>query len=306
MTISRVTKNGKECYKLDAGTIDGQRRRFFFATKKEAQRKLAELEQDRREVGRAWADLPARERVEAVRVIQEMRAAGVTLAGVWQAYRAGQAGKATVSRTLGEVIGELLAAKRQAKRREVYLRSLEQHLKGFAKGREGVAIASVGLEWVETYLGASKSLGSRMTRLNRLSTLLAFAVRRGYLQANPCSAVERASVELPPPSVLSVPQCRALLDATREADAAFLPHLALCLFAGVRPAEARRLAWSAIDLGAGLLTVGAADAKTRQRRVVELPSACVAWLRLGGDLPARNARHRLSSVAKLAGIAPWP
>lgn len=306
MTIRPIIKNGRDSYELDAGIVDGHRRRFFFSTKRDAEKKQAEIERDRRAVGSAWADLTARDRAEAVRVMAEMSTAGVSLAGVWQAYQTGQAGRAVVSKALGEVIKELLAAKRQAKRRENYLTNLGLHLDDFAKGREGAAIASVGLREVEAYLAKAKSAGSRQTRLNRLSTLLAFAARRGYTPSNPCALVERVNVELPPPSILTVPQCRALLDVARANDARFIPYLALCLFAGVRPAEAQRLAWSDVDLKSGLLTIDAEDSKTRQRRVVELPKACVAWLRLGGDLPAASVRYRLAAVAQAAGVVPWP
>lgn len=305
MTIRSIIKNGRPAYELDAGIVDGRRRRFFFRSKRAAERRLAALESDRAAVGDAWASLPAKDRAEAVRVLAEMRAAGVTLSGVWTAYQAGQAGRALVSKPIKEVIKELLAAKRQAKRRESYLDNLEIHLDDFAKGREAVSIASVGIKEVEAYLARAKSTGSRMTRLNRLSTLLSFAVRRGYMTANPCNLVEKVSTEWRKPAILTVTQCRAMLDASAMIDPKFIPHLALCLFAGVRPAEAARLKWADVDLVAGLLTIDAEDAKTRQRRVVELPDACVAWLRLGGDLPASGVRYRLAAVADAAGIKPW-
>lgn len=306
MTIREVIKHGQRRWCVDAGLIEGRRRQFFHKAKRAAEAQLAALAREQAAVGKVWTGLPPRERAEAVRIIGEMRAAGVTLAGVWQAYQAGQAGRAVVSKALGEVIAELIEAKRRAKRREVYLTNLAVHLDDFARGREGVAIASVGLADVEAYLAGARSVGSRLTRLNRLSTLMSFAVRRGYLTANPCRLVEKVAVEWQRPVILTVGQCRALLDRTRALDAGFVPHLALCLFAGVRPAEARRLTWSDVDLTAGLLTIDAEDAKTRQRRIVELPDAAVAWLRLGGHLPALNARARLATVAAAAGVVPWP
>jgi len=307
MTIRSIIKNGKKQFQLDAGVSGGKRRRFFFSSRKAADLKLADLARDRKAVGSAWSDISARERVEVVHILGEMVAAGVTLAGVWQAHQTGATGKAAVvSRPISEVIKELLAAKRVALRRENYLDNLESHLLDFAKGREGVAIASVGLKEVEAYLAGAKSSGSRSTRLNRLSTLLSFAVRRGYMEKNPCELVERVTIEWHAPEILTVPQCKALLLASKKEDAAFLPHLALCLFAGVRPAEALRLTWDDVNLTTGLLTIDAEDSKTRSRRVVELPEACVAWLRLGGDLPAINVRKRLNAVATSAGIVPWP
>ena len=306
MTISKILKNGKTGFQLDVRSSGGKRRRFFFSSRKVAEMKMADLARDRKAVGEVWTDLPPRDRAEVVEILDEMHKAGVTLAEVWRAYSSGKTEKTLPSITLRDAIKELLAAKRVALRRENYLDNLESHLLDFAKGREGVAIASVGLREVEAYLAGAKSSGSRSTRLNRLSTLLSFAVRRGYMEKNPCELVERVTIEWHAPEILTVPQCRALLLAARKEDAAFLPHLALCLFAGVRPAEALRLTWDDLNLTTGLLTIDAEDSKTRSRRVVELPEACVTWLRLGGDLPAINVRKRLNAVATSAGITPWP
>ena len=306
MTIRPVSKNGQAAFMLDAGTIGGRRRRFFFPTKREAEKKRDQIAQDRRAVGAAWADIAPRDRARVVAVLGEMEAKGLTLDAVWRAYQSGTAGKAVQSRTIGEVIAELIDAKRKSKRRENYIGNLKSHLADFAKGREGAAIASVGLTEVEAYLDKAKSSGSRMTRLNRLSTLLSFAVKRGYLASNPADASERVQHEYRTPEILTVQQCHALLEATREHDPRFLPHIVLCLFAGVRPGEAARIKWADVDLTTGLLTVDAEDSKTRSRRIVELPSACVAWLKLGGDLPAKGVRYRLEAVAVASGIQPWP
>jgi integrase len=306
MTIREVVKNGLRRWCLDAGVWQGRRRQFFHKSKRAAEMQLAELKRDRAAVGNAWADLSPQDRAEVVRVLGEMRAASVTLAGVWQTYQTGATGRAVSNRSLGEAIGDLIAAKRKAGRRESYLANLAVHLKNFAKGRESLAVASVAMREVEAYVGAGKSPGSRATRANRLSTLLSFAVRRGWRSDNPCKLLERQRLDEKPPSVLTVGQCRALLAATLRVDAGFVPHLALLLFAGVRPAEARRLSWADVDLDAGLLRIEAAASKVRQRRVVELPGACLKWLRLGGDLPAANVRYRMQAAARAAGIVPWP
>jgi integrase len=306
MKIRPAIVNGEAAWCLDLGTVNGRRTRRFFPSRSAAAAALRIAVAERAEVGNRWAALPVRDRAEAAGIISEIREAGLTLAKVWAAYQAGNAGKVISSMSLGKAISALLTAKRLARRREVYLANLEVHLRDFARGREGAEVASISLADLQAYLARAKSLASRQTRLNRISTLFSFAVRQGWLAANPCQQIERMVLEWQPPRILSVDECRALLLTTREHDARLVPHVALCLFAGVRPAEARRLSWADIDIDAGLLRIEAAASKVRQRRVVELPSACVAWLRLGGDLPAANVRHRLNAIAKRCGLLPWP
>lgn len=306
MKIRPAKVNGSPAWCLDLGMVNGKRRRQFFPSESAARAALKIAKAEQAEAGNRWASLPLRDRAEVGGILAEIHAAGLTLAKVWTAYQSGNAGKVIAEKSIGEAIAALLAAKRKAGRREVYLDNLEVHLRDFARGREAVAVASVTLADVDAYLAGAKSLGSRVTRLNRLSSLLSFAVRQGWLAANPCKLVEKSAVDWKAPSVLTVAQCRALLDVTRERDAKLLPHVALCLFAGVRPAEARRLSWADLDLKVGLLRIEAAASKVRQRRVVELPKGVLAWLKLGGDLPAHNVRHRLGAVARLAGITPWP
>ena len=106
--------------------------------------------------------------------------------------------------------------------------------------------------------------------------------------------------------ILSVPECREFLTATRRLAPHALAFAVLGLFAGVRPEELGRVTWADVDLERGFLEIGAAASKVRRRRLVPLSANCVAWLRLRrGDLPLvkttwRYARDKVCAACGLA------
>jgi integrase/recombinase XerD len=207
-------------------------------------------------------------------------------------------------------VAETVEAKQTANRRPRYVRGLQSYLRLFARGREEMNIAEVTPALIEDWFAARKEKPeTRAASLGRLGALFDLAWRRGWIPENPCKRVERPSTERKPAAVLTSRQCEQLLSAAREFCPRFLPALILMMFAGVRPEETRRLCWDDVSLDAGLLNVGAAASKLRQRRVVHLSPNCVAWLRTvhGQEgLPAAKGQKRLRLVRRKAGIEQWP
>lgn len=95
------------------------------------------------------------------------------------------------------------------------------------------------------------------------------------------------------------------LTYSREEMPHFLPWLVLALFDELRPEEIDRLAWGAVDLERGVVTIGALVAKVRTRRVVHLKPVAVEWLRLGADMPLPQATRR-RCLRKLRELLGWP
>lgn len=282
---------------------EGKRRRKFFASKDKARAWAEDRNAERGEVGTLFDSLTVAERGELVAVWHAARAAGTTLRAAldhWQATRPGS----TI--TLGDAVAALLQAKRLANRRPAYIASLGIYLRAFARGREALPLAAVTVADVETWLAAADRPESRATRLGRLATLFAFAVRRGWLVASPCARIDRVVLDRRAPRILSVDQCAALLRWVQTHAPDCLPHLALALFAGVRPVELSRVTWVECDLDRALLTLDAAATKTRRRRLTDLAPVCVAWLRLGGALPLSAERWRYVRGQACAALGlPW-
>ena len=305
MKVSKAKVNGAAGWVLDLGVRDGKRRRQYFSARGNAVKALRKARRDAAAVGRAWTHLSPKRRADAVAIIGEIDAAGLTLRQVWETYRNGAGATVTGSKSLSEAIADLVEAKRKANRREAYVDSLEQYLTRWAKGQETKPIARVKLDEIDLFLNSTPSLSSRATAINRLSTLFSFAVRRGWRLDNPVSRVERPHVDNGTPAILTHEETVKALNFTQTKMRRFLPWLALALFAGIRPEEADKLTWEAVDKDRGTVTIDATAAKVRRRRIVHLKPVAVAWLRVGGELPLpRMTRRRC--IRRLRNLLKWP
>ena len=195
------------------------------------------------------------------------------------------------SRTVQQVVDELVAAKAAAGRSQAYGEELKKRLGRFAKSF-AVPIASVtGAqigEWIQN-LGLSGRSQINFRRI--IGTLFKFAKRRGYLPKDwdEMGAVERPDDDSGEIEVFSPSEMRRLLAAcstpvkergtlrTREE---MIPYLAIGAFAGLRSAEIARLDWSEVHLTGPerFIEVKASKSKTASRRIVPVSDNLAAWL----------------------------
>ena len=202
----------------------------------------------------------------------------------------------------------MLRAKEQAGRRPAYVSNLKLYLNRFSKEHAEFSLEEITPATLEKWIEQFPGQHYRSTWKNRLSTLFAFAVRRGYLSENPCDKLEPVSVDLKPAVIFTIEQCRTMLHFVRRQIPRFIPWLVLALFAGVRPEELDRLTWQDVDLAAKRVTISAAASKVHRRRVTPLEPAAVAWLKFGGDLPIPHVSRRryVRRMRSRLGLAAWP
>jgi integrase len=147
--------------------------------------------------------------------------------------------------SLQTVIESLLASKRAGNRRPVYVKSLAYYLGKFASSHPNRMMDSFTVEDFDGWLARHSNPNSRQTWINRLSTLWAFAVRRGWCPDNPLDRLDRVRVDRRSPRVLSPGEASSLWAATPTL---IRPYVCLGLYAGLRPDEVMRLQWGDIDL----------------------------------------------------------
>lgn len=231
----------------------------------------------------------------------------IALALGGQAPNALALGPLSLSLTLTQAINEFLVAKARAGRSIGYLHHLRITLAAFARGPRGrQPIDSVKPPEIEVWLAANHwSAKSQKGKLTDLRSFYAWCVRRQLLAHNPAEAVELPRVPDPEPSLHTPDQVTAVLEAARKHDLNICRALAVRYFAGLRSAEANRLAEEDILVDRGWLEVKAAKAKTRKRRLVQIRPALAAWLALGGRLPLHDANTRLARFVAACGV-PWP
>jgi len=221
-------------------------------------------------------------------------------------------------RTVGQVIEELLRAKALAGCSRSYLVGLRAMLLQFdrflSRTKRGTfragspPISAIGLPELEDWM-ATKAAASRSTWRARLSALFSFAVRRDYMPANPCLKLEPIRNRRQPAQAFTWWQCARCLVWLRRHSPSGLCWFALSTFAGLRPEEAQRTSWNAIDiLSQRIVRVEAQTSKVGQRRIVPLNALAASWLALsrtmGATLPW-NATARRRTIRRLRQVLRW-
>jgi integrase len=146
------------------------------------------------------------------------------------------------------------------------------------------------------------------------TTLLNYAVAKGYRPDNPAAGIERPLLDDRPAGILTVEQVKGLLRAAKASDPEMVPALTIGLFAGLRRSESFALDWLEVDLENRTIEVKGIKAKTRQRRLVRIADNLLDWLMPhrksdGSIAPERNIdvfSERLRGLALRATVNPWP
>jgi integrase len=298
-TVFRITKRtvrGAQKFVLDLRSI-GQGREFF-DDRDLAETRLFEIQNK----GLEAANLSARDRHEFLEAKRILLPLGATVRQAAEFYV--QHNRAREQKAMAEAVAIFLATKIEKKRRAKYTDNLRYDLNSFRKACGDVFCHEVSQVQVETWLRSNGwQPKTQNQKLINVRTFFSFCLKRGWVIASSCAGIERASVDHKTPGILTVDQCKRLIQATRKIEPGMLPYVSLALFAGIRPAEILRLSWSKIDAKEGTVRIDGDVAKTRQRRVVHLAKNARAWLALGGDLPPAQWQDRLDRIRAAAGFA---
>jgi integrase/recombinase XerD len=221
--------------------------------------------------------------------------------------------KAVIAVPLKRAINETLQAKSSGGRRPRYVTSLRQYLAQFARGREETPVHEIDSDTIREWFSTRREApATQAANLGRLGALFALCFRRGYIDDNPVLRVDKPFIEAKPPKILSLKACGRMLVYTMRRQPDLLAWLSLALLAGLRPEEADKIPWSAIDLQRGEVRVDAAASKVRTRRIVPLSLAAVSWLRMARQLDARlpisrsTRRRRIRQLREAMGFQAWP
>lgn len=196
--------------------------------------------------------------------------------------------------------------------REASKQALRWRVRMFANRTENLRVADIRPETVEKFIEAQDvSPRAKINFKRAISRFMAWCLERPrrWANANPCAVVKiEIRNDAPPPAILSVEQCKTLLEtAETHKDGALVPYVALCLFAGLRPTEARRLTWEAINLKDGEIRLEATASKTKRPRVVTIHATLKRWLSAYRDrdiLPTNWLRMFQGLIAE-ADLRPW-
>ena len=296
----------------DHGQVNGTRRRRFFRSKAMAKADQEDVAMQRQRAGDVWLSMSAGERLDAAWVIDQARKRGLTLRAVWDGFLSAGEAAPPEPVELGDAVARFVEAKTGNGNRPRYVDSLDGTLKAFARGREAMLLHSVGLADIQQHLDAMTAPATRQSARRRLCTFWSFAVRRGWVRDNPVKRIDPPRVMRAPPCILTVRQAARVMVWTRRHRPDALAVVALSMFAGIRPWEMFGVTWSHVNTDDGVVVIDAAVSKVRQRRIVHLEPAAMAWVRMakdaGATLPATKFQMRrlLPRLARVIGRDEWP
>jgi integrase len=213
------------------------------------------------------------------------------------------------SERIDEAVKKYLEWLEKSTFRDATKRHWKTRMKVFRDSVSNVRVSDVTPEFIENYLAGRKtSAGGKDTDKRAISRFFSWCIERPrrWAVANPCKEVKIEKGEAAPIAVLPVKDCQKLLRAAAPAKLA--PYVAVCLFGGLRPFEAARLEWKAVNLKDREIRLEANQTKTGRARVVAICDTLHAWLKAHKNekfYPA-NWRKKFDAVRKKAKIKAWP
>lgn len=184
----------------------------------------------------------------------------------------------------------------------------------FKNSVPNIRVSEMTPDFVEDFLSKLKvGAEGKDTYRRAISRFCSWCIERPrrWLVTNPCREVKIQKGEKPAPAVLSIKDCKALLKAAVKHEKGILvPYVAVGLFGGLRPFEASRLTWAAVNLKDNEIRLEAAQTKTGRKtgrgRVVAICPTLKRWLEEYKNVPfyPANWRKEFDAVKAKAGFGP--
>jgi integrase len=260
-----------------AAALNGEQSRDALAA-------LQRLDNFRQSTGRRFSVLAAvSEFVEALEKLKG-RSLGEAVEGFLQTVAAVR------RKDVAEAVEEFLEGRRhkaeaKAGKRAQLSASYETHvsswLRGFASAFPATAVCDLTKDHLNLYIKPLTDVGTknRNDRRAAVKMFLSWATRQDYLPVNhrlfEANGMTRETVETTDTDFFRPAELQKLLD---NAAADLRPVLAIAGLAGLRGEEIMRLDWADVWRVEGHIEITARQAKTRQRRLVEICPALAAWL----------------------------
>ena len=340
MKVHRHIYNGEERWLVE-GRINGKRKRKFFDTKAQAE-DWKRLQHKDTTSSVWWLDLSNGDRVDMMNAYELSRKEGFSLIDAVHAHAVLGRGKTHLRKmTLKEAIGcagKDRRWKNDPNEQKAYgflgdkvlgnigrgsLNTLRCGVENFMRfAGPTLQCSAVSPELIKSWLlvGGDKEqhwepVTQKLYRAH-VRNLFNWCIRQDVVKENPVEKLEKINLDPFDPYVLTVDECRKILNLCLEQHPEVLPLLTLNLFCGIRPSETRRLKSGKgrdcnFDWEDNEVVFQAKKTKTKMRRFVEMSENCLAWLNLQElNLPIVNANHKwhgfLQDARVKLGYEIWP
>ncbi|MGD9896237.1 MAG: hypothetical protein AB7T14_04040 [Candidatus Methylacidiphilaceae bacterium] len=288
---------------------NGRRVQKWFATKEEGEAWLEGELRVQEELGKAGERVDPRLLVEAMDAKAILAEANLPLVTLPEVARFYAVRNRKDSVTVQKAVTKLLSAMKDAGRSYQYLVYLKSYLGVFMRSFGSRPLPSIETGELNRWLaGLGKRPVSRNNYRRAVAILFSFAVKHGWIDRNPATATDKATVRGNPPEVFSPEGLASLLAVAESNDPSLVPVLALGAFGGLRMAEIERLDWRMVN--GRYVRLEGVTTKTGARRLVDLNDTLAAWLapyrKPEGPVSPSGLRGRLEKLQEVAGLKDWP
>jgi len=316
-TVNQLSAPHGKCHWRVEGKIHGKRIRAFYPTKLEAEEAARRQNIELADHGAKSAAFPEWLRSEALYCHQLLERIGANLTQATDFYlkhhdrranslTVNEAFKAFQTHTERRVANDLIT--------KGHAGTSNKSIRKFAAEFGERFICDITTLQIQDWLDLLPLAAPTKRTLRRnIGALFIYARKRTWIKENPVKEVEAAldrHSKTKQPEIVSVSEAAKLLETAEDR---LVPVIALGLFAGIRPAEVRRLSWQNILWHKRQIDVPAKIAKTAQARWVDMTDNLIEWLSpyrksLGPiiDLSESHATRAIAKAGKDAGIAKWP
>jgi integrase len=254
---------------------NGRPANVWGTTKEGAESRAYEFMVARRTHGELVAALSQYELAEAVKALELLRPAGVSLLEAVTTFLREREERAA-SKTFRAAFQ---AVEDRTGRSKDYDSSL-RHTRAKVEHLLDKKIVDVTADDLENAL---KNLppSTRNLRINRLRNVFNNAVKNGWLSDNPAARLDLTKIKKDEVAIYHPGDLKKLLDHAQTHDKELVPFLVVAAFCGLRPErEAFHLLWSDIHLDEKQEVVVQPElSKTRRKRAVPLSDNALEWLK---------------------------
>ena len=279
MKLKRTNTPGRKPWRLFGVLPNGKRVTRYFDSEVAGNDWWSDAVSEIAAIGDRWRELDDRAKLDLAEFWERALGHGYTLAEAHEAVMREREKRATVRSTVACSTKQYDTDLCKMNLSRDYLKTHRMRVRHF---RERFADRFVDeieprdlFEWL-----TSRNIAAKTWRnyLGDLGTFFAWAIDHKHALVNPASKVRRPKLDPREPSIFTPDEVRSFFAKLVEHYPERVPFYALGIFAGIRPEEIRRTTWSEIHWGDNLIEVGAAKAKGRKRRFVDLQPNARKWL----------------------------
>jgi integrase len=282
--IRVVVIKGDTFYQVDGRKKGTKGKREHFSTKAEAEDRAREIEADFRMEGVEGLALSAELRVEALKAETKLKPHGKTVMDAVNFYVAHLEAerKKQESATIHALTDEWHKAKKAQLAKGILRDRTVSDIKATAgvlqKQFGALRIAEMTTAHFQKYFNV-RQITQQTSNNNRsqFSQFFNWCISEGYTNENPLKKIKPIKLSKDV-QILTADEARRLM---RKVETEF-PHLtiyhAVCLFAGLRPTEAKLLKWEDVHLDERQITVLRQTSKVKETRNAQIEDTLLHWL----------------------------